>query len=189
MAHADPPTDAQVIVQVLAGDQAQYRLLVERHHRAVFNAAYRLLGNRDEAADITQEAFWRAYRALASFQQNRPLSPWLCRIAINLALNRLKQTRPVASLDDDRRRPGLDIPDSAGEPLGRLLQTERQTRLRQAILALPPEQRAVIELRHFQEQSYREIARTLGISAANVKSRLFRARQKLRELLEKAGQN
>ena len=84
MASADKLTDAQIVGQVLTGDQAQYGLLVERHQRAVFNAAYRLLGNQEEAADIAQDAFLRAYQALASFQRDKPLAPWLCRIAINL---------------------------------------------------------------------------------------------------------
>jgi RNA polymerase sigma-70 factor (ECF subfamily) len=184
VALTDTLTDAQLIAQVLAGDQAAYRPLVERHQQAVYNAAYRLLGHRDEAADTTQEAFLRAYRALASFQPDKPLAPWLCRITINLALNRLKRQRPALSLDDDRHQAGLELPDSQVEPQARLLQTERQQILRQAILQLPPEQRAVIELRHFQELSYEEIAANLDLSRANVKSRLFRARQKLRQILE-----
>jgi RNA polymerase sigma-70 factor (ECF subfamily) len=184
VAQADAPTDAQLITQILAGSQARYRLLVERHQQAVYNAAYRLLGNRDEAADITQDAFLRAYRALDTFQQDKSLAPWLCRIAINLALNRLKRQRPTLSLDDERQNPGLDLPDASAEPQAGLLRSERQQALRQAILDLPPEQRVVIELRHFQEQSYEEIAAGLNISLANVKSRLFRARQKLRQMLE-----
>ncbi len=181
----DSPTDAQLITQVLAGNQAKYRLLVERHHRAVFNAAYRLLGQREEAADISQDAFLRAYQALDRFHLDKPLAPWLCRIAINLALNRLKQQRPTLPLEDDRGGYKLEVPDSSAEPQANLLRVERQQMVRQAILALPPEQRAVIELRHFQEQSYEEIAAGLDISLANVKSRLFRARQKLRTILDK----
>ena len=185
MAQADQPTDAQLIADVLAGNQAEYRLLVERHHQAVFNAAFRLLGQREDAADVTQDTFLQAYRALDSFQQDKPLAPWLCRIAINLALNRLKRQRPVLSLDGDQDKPGPEIPDASVEPQAELLRTERQQILRQAILALPLEQRVVIELRHFQEQSYDEIAASLDISLANVKSRLFRARQRLKQILEK----
>ena len=185
MASADIPTDAQLVAKVVAGDQSCYRLLVERHHRAVFNAAYRLLGQPEEAADVTQETFIRAYQALERYQRDKPLAPWLCRIAINLALNRLKQQRPALSLDDDPAEAPLEIPDLSVEPQTQLLQQERQERLRQAILALPPEERTIIELRHFQEQSYEEIAGSLNLSLANVKSRLFRARQKLRQFLEK----
>ncbi len=185
MTPADKPTDAEIVAQVLAGDQAQYRLLVERCQRVVFNAAYRLLGNREEAADVTQDTFLRAYQALASFQPDKPLAPWLCRIAINLSLNRLKRQRPALSLDDDRHSPALELSDSSAEPQANLLQAERQHILRQAILTLPPEQRAVIEMRHFQGHTYDEIAAELNISLPNVKSRLFRARKKLRQILEK----
>jgi RNA polymerase sigma-70 factor (ECF subfamily) len=184
VAPADKPTDAQVVNQVLAGDQAQYRLLVERHQRAVYNAAYRLVGHYDEAADVAQEAFIRAYQALTTFQRDKPMRPWLCRIAINIALNRLKQQRPVLSLDDDRQSPALEVPDVSSEPQRNLLRAEQQRLLRHAILALPPEQRVVIELRHFQGLSYDDIGASLNLSLANVKSRLFRARKKLRQILE-----
>lgn len=184
MAPADKTTDAQAVAQVLAGIQAGYRLIVDRHQRAVFNAAYRLLGNRDEASDITQDTFLRAYQALSSFQQDKPLAPWLCRIAINLSLNRLKRQRPTLSLDDDQHGPAFEIPDSSTEPQANVLHLEQQQMLRQAILVLPPEQRVIIELRHFQGRSYDELAAELDLSLANVKSRLFRARKKLRQILE-----
>jgi RNA polymerase sigma-70 factor (ECF subfamily) len=144
-----------------------------------------LLGQHEEAADVTQETFVRAYQALARYQQAKPLAPWLCQITINLALNRLKQRRPALSLDDNSGEAPLEIPDFSAEPQAWFLQQERQEWLRQAILALPPEERTIIELRHFQEQSYEEIAGSLNLSLANVKSRLFRARQKLRQFLEK----
>jgi len=111
------------------------------------------------------------------------MTPWLCRIAINLSLNALKRRKHTLSLDDDRQGAPLEVPDLSAEPQRRLLQDERQRQLRQAILALPPEQRAVIELRHFQELSYEEMAQSLDISLANVKVRLFRARKKLKEIL------
>ena len=185
MASPDKLTDSQIVGQVLTGNQSQYGLLVEHHQRAVFNAAYRLLGNREEAADITQDAFLRAYQALDSFQRDKPLAPWLCRIAINLSLNRLKKQRATLSLNEERDGMAQEVADSSSEPQAKLLQAEQQQRLRQAILALPSEQRVVIELRHFQALSYEEIAAQLDISLANVKSRLFRARKKLRQILEK----
>jgi len=178
------PTDAEVVTRVLAGDQNQYQILVERHYRPVFNAAYRLLGNQAEADDIAQDAFWRAYQALATFQRDAPLAPWLCRIAINLSLNLLKRRQPTLSLDNPGSGRPLAVSDWSAEPQRQLLHAEQQGELRQALLALPPEQRAIIELRHFQEQSYEEIAAALNISLANVKVRLFRARKKLRQLLQ-----
>ena len=178
-------TDSQIADQVLAGNQTQYQILVERHHRAVFNAAYRLLGNQAEASDITQDTFLRAYKALDTFRPGASMSPWLRQIAINLSLNALKKRKHALSLDTEQRGTALEIPDFSAEPQRRLLQNEQQDELRQAILTLPPEQRAVIELRHFQELSYQEIAKILDISLSNVKVRLFRARKKLKEILEK----
>lgn len=177
-------SDTEIVDRVLAGDQTQYQILVERHYRVVFNAAYRLLGNQAEAADTTQEAFLRAYQALDTFQRGAPMSPWLSRIAVNLAINLLKGRRPTLSLDDDSCGTPLDLPDLSTEPQRNLLRAEQQRELRRAILALSPQQRAVIELRHFQEQSYQEIAASMNISLANVKVRLFRARKKLRQILQ-----
>ncbi len=187
MTDLSEPTDGQLVAQVLAGQQAAYRLIVERHQQAVYNAAYRLVGHQDEAADITQDAFLRGYQALASFQKDRSLAPWLCRISINLALNRLKQRRPTISLEADTNRTVFEIPDQSAEPQVRLLKAEKQVAIRRALLELPAEQRLLIELRHFQGLSYEEIAKELELSLANVKVRLFRTRKKLRKILEKRG--
>ncbi len=184
----DQPTDAAIIEQVLAGDSAPFRLLVERYQRAVFNASYRLVGDHHQAADIAQEAFVRAYRSLHTFRRDAPLAPWLCRIAINLSLNWLKRQRPELSLEERLEKHALELPDLSDEPQRRLLQGERQQSVREAVLALPPDQRAVIELRHFQELSYQEMAQILGISVSNVKVRLFRARKHLRQILEGVGE-
>ncbi len=179
-------SDGNLVEQTLAGDNAAFRALVERHSAAVFNTAYRLLGNRADAADTAQDTFLRAYRALNTFRTDAPLKPWLCRIAANVALNRLKRRKPTVSLDDHPAgSEPLAIPDFSAEPQRTLLRAERDRALRQAILALPPDQRTIIELRHFQELSYAEIADTLKISVANVKVKLFRARKALRRYLQK----
>ena len=184
MAHAETATDAQLVAQILAGEQDNYRYLIERHQRAVYNAAYRLLGNPDESADIAQDTFLRAYQALDRYQPDKPIAPWLCRIAINLALNRLKQRRPTLSLDDQQEgQPAREVADVSAEPQAHILQAEKHETLRRAILALPPAQRVVIELRHFQEYSYEEIANMLNNSISSVKSRLFRARKNLLAIL------
>jgi len=177
-------SDGNLVERTLAGDDTAFRVLVERHTGAVFNTAYRLLGNRTDAADAAQDTFLREYRALHTFRTDAPLKPWLCRIAANVSLNRLKRRQPTVSLDDHPA--GTDppaIPDFSAEPQRELLKSERERELRTAILALPPDQRTIIELRHFQELSYAEIAATLEISVANVKVKLFRARKKLRILL------
>lgn len=179
--------DRRLIERTLAGDDGAFGQLVERHQRAAFNIAYRLLGNREEAKDVAQEAFWRAYRALSGFDLSRPLTPWLYRIVTNLSLNRLRRNPPPA-ISLDAPPPGqpadtepLPVPDPAAGPRERLLQAEAQARIREAILALAPADRAVVELRHFQGLSYEEIAAVTGATLSSVKSRLFRARRKLRE--------
>ena len=179
--------DRRLIERTLAGDDGAFGQLVERHQRVTFNIAYRLLGDREEAKDVAQEAFWRAYRGLSGFDLSRPLTPWLYRIVTNLSLNRLRRKRPP-TVSLDAPPPGqpedagpLPVPDPGYGPTDRLLQAEAQARIRRAILALPPADRAVVELRHFQGLSYEEIAAVTGATLSSVKSRLFRARRKLRE--------
>jgi len=179
-------SDGELVTKTLAGDDAAFRVLVERHTGVVFNTAYRLLGNRADAADAAQDAFLRAYHALDTFRPDAPLRPWLCRIAANVALNRLRRRKPTVSLDGDSS--GADsvaVPDVSAEPQRAVLRAERDRELRAAILALPPDQRTIIELRHFQEFSYAQIAAALDISEANVKVKLYRARRKLRQILQK----
>jgi len=178
-------SDGNLVEKTLAGDDSAFRTLVERHTGAVFNTAYRLLGNRADAADTAQETFLKAYRALNTFRRDAPLKPWLCRIAANTALNRLKRRRHTLSLD--AHPPDADpiaVPDVSAEPQRAVLAAERDRELRAAILALPPDQRTIIELRHFQELSYAAIADTLEISVSNVKVKLFRARKKLHRMLQ-----
>jgi RNA polymerase sigma-70 factor (ECF subfamily) len=180
--------ERRLIERTLAGDDTAFGQLVERHQRNVYNIAYRMLGNREEAREVAQEAFWRAYRNLHGFDRDRPFAPWLYRIVTNLSLNRLRRNPPpTVSLDAPSNQPGGGappaVPDASPGPPERLLQAETQVQIRQAILALPPADRMVIELRHFQALSYGEIAAATGSSVGSVKSRLFRARRRLQAQL------
>jgi RNA polymerase sigma factor (sigma-70 family) len=158
--------------------------LVRRHQSAVYNIAYRLVGEQQTALDLAQESFVRAFSALDSFDRARPFAPWINRIATNTALNWLERKRvPTVPLERDDTDRTLEIPDESNEPARVFLASEQNAQVRRAILGLPPRQRAVIELRHFQELSYEEIAATLGIALSDVKSDLFRARQQLRRSL------
>lgn len=181
--------DAQLVTLTLGGHTNAYGELVRRYQSAVYNVVYRLIGDQQEALDLAQEAFVRAYTALASFDRARPFGPWIGRIATNVALNWAQRRRvPTVSLrygnDDDAEE--VLLPDSTSDPERVYLAGERQARLRQAILALPPHYRAVIELRHFQDRSYEEIAIALAIPLSDVKSFLFRARRLLRQSLEES---
>lgn len=169
--------DAQLVAQVLLGNRDAFGALVRRHQTLAYNIALRIVGNRADALDVTQDAFVRAYDALASFDATRPFAPWLSAIVTNLALNYVQRKHPALSLEEsESAAPQLD-------PTQRALENEQQARVRAALLELPPLWRAVIELRHFQEMSYQEIADTLALPLSDVKSHLFRARQKLKQLL------
>ncbi len=176
-------SERELIGLVLRGRDDAYGELVRRYQTTVYNIAYRLVGERQDALDLSQEAFVRAYQALDSFDVSRPLGPWLYRIVTNLTLNHL-QLRRVPTVPLEPETGESPLPDDAAEPERVYLRGERQTQLRQAILALPPHYRAVIELRHFQELSYDEMAATLEIPLSDVKSHLHRARQLLRQWLE-----
>lgn len=173
--------EEQLIGLARAGQTAAYGELVRRYQSLVFNVALRLCGDPEEAADLSQEAFLRAYRALPTFEAGRPFKPWIARIVTNLTLNRLQQNRQAVSLETFW--PGdmeAAFANSTAEPEKLVLTRERQNAIRQALLALPPAFRAVIELRHFQELSYEEIAATLNLPLSDVKSNLFRARRLLK---------
>jgi RNA polymerase sigma-70 factor (ECF subfamily) len=179
--------DHQLVALTLNGRPDAYGELVRRHQTSVYNIAYRLAGDRQEALDLAQEAFVRAFTALASFDRQRPFGPWIGRIATNVTLNWLQRlqvlTVPLAREPLDERVEAQQLPDFSTEPERVYLAGELQAQLRQAIVALPPRYRAVIELRHFQECSYAEIAEVLHLPISDVKSDLFRARRLLRSLL------
>lgn len=172
-------TDAQLVALALRGNREAYGELVRRHQTPAYNVARRIVGDSQDALDVTQDAFVRAYDALASFDRARPFAPWLYTIVTNLALNFAQRRRPVISLDVE-----IESRDTAATPEQHVLASERQQRVREALLQLPPAWRAVVELRHFQDMSYDEIAVALGIPVSDVKSHLFRARQKLKTLFE-----
>jgi len=162
------------------GDQDAFGELVQLHQSAVFNVAYRMLGNRQDAEDAAQEAFVRAYNAFDTFDAERPLRPWLKRIVTNLCINRIKATRPTLSLENGLPPPKEPKPGPETQTAIR----ERDALIRAAILSLPLRYRAAIELRHFQDLSYEEIAESLDKPLSTVKSDLFRARKMLAEKLK-----
>ncbi|MEW5829092.1 MAG: sigma-70 family RNA polymerase sigma factor [Chloroflexota bacterium] len=162
------------------GEQEAFSEIVRAHQRAVFNVAYRLLGNARDAEDAAQEALLRAYQFFDKFDADRPLGPWLKRITVNVCLNRLERIPPAASLDEGLPPPPDPHPGPEAETVKRL----HDERIRKEILSLPPRYRVIIELRHFQELSYEEIARELDRPLSDVKSDLFRARKLLAERLK-----
>jgi RNA polymerase sigma-70 factor (ECF subfamily) len=156
-------------------------MLVQTHQAAVFRLAYLLLGDADEAADIAQEAFIRAYRSLRRFDESRPLRPWLLRIASNLSRNRRRSLgRYFAALQRLGRTDVSNHPDIEAEA-GR----QRDARaLWQAVQRLHSSDQQIVYLRYFLELSVDETAAVLEIAPGTVKSRLHRALRRLREVIE-----
>jgi RNA polymerase sigma-70 factor (ECF subfamily) len=179
----EPASERELIECTRRGECDAYGELVRRHQTVVYNIAYRLVGERQAALDLAQETFVHAYQALASFDATRPFAPWIRRIATNLALNWLERNRvSLVSLESEAE--DISSPDHSCEPERAYLELEQTDVVRRAILSLSLRQRAMIELRHFQELSYQDISATLHLPLSDVKSDLFRARQRLRAYLE-----
>jgi len=168
--------DRELVLRSRAGDRTAFGVLVRRHQRRIFGLALRLLRNPDDADDLVQETFLRAWRALDRFDPERPLAPWLLRIATNRALTALQAGKRRATEELDERIPA---PDPSPEE-----HTERRrlhARIRRAAAELPEEQRAILALRVGESLSYCEIADVLDIPVGTVMSRLARARETLRK--------
>ena len=165
-----------LVNRVLGGDKPCFGILVERYQDVLFNLALRTVGDFDEAQDITQTAFVKAYRSLGSFDPHRRFFSWIYRITLNESLSTAKARRPHESIPDS-------LATSAPDALELLDRKERYHQLNSAIKALPELYRRVVELRHRSELSYREIADVLDIPEKTVKSRLFSARRQLAETL------
>jgi RNA polymerase sigma-70 factor (ECF subfamily) len=183
--------DRDLILRAQRGDVDAFGELVRRYQSAVFNVAYRLVGNRSDAEDAAQETFLKAFRAIERFDLERPLAPWLKRITTNHCLNWLQTSRAkTTSVVTDMQFPGQETltMDSYAQskplPEQTIISQETAEQIRTAIWQLPAHYRAVIELRHFQNLSYDEMAETLARSVSNVKSDLFRARKQLAEKLK-----
>lgn len=165
-------SDRECALRTRRGDVQAYGELVRRYQASVFNVCYRLMGERRDAEDMAQEAFVRAYERLATYDVDRPFGPWMRRVAANLCLNRLSRRDVVhVPLDEDH-----DHPDGrAGEARGG--GENRAAGVRAALESLSPQQRIVIELRHFQDMTYEEISRATRLSVSQVKTHLYRGRR------------
>lgn len=171
------PTDRDLIQRARRGANDAFGELVTRYQTGVFNVCYRMLHERGEAEDLTQETFMRAYDRLHTFDLEREFGPWIRRVAANLCLNHLEAQKVTAPLDEERDA------DESQRPERQVEVKERSAQVRTALASLPPHYRAVVELRHYQELSYDEIAAELNIPLSDVKSHLFRARKILAEQL------
>lgn len=172
--------DALLVDACLSGKREAFDLIVQRHQRRVYQLCYRFAGNHEDASDLAQDAFIRAYRGLRSFKGNAAFSTWLYRVAVNVCLNRVGTRTPMRFLT-------LDAADRADVRVERvdamLLRGERAAELRAAIARLPRKQRAALILRVYHELPHEEIAAILGSSVGAVKANFFHALANLRKLL------
>ena len=171
------------------GDLAAFNDLVRKYEKQVYNFAYRLTGNYDDANDVAQDAFLRVFNAIGTFRGDASFSTWLFRITTNVFLDERKRSKahPHTSLDEylelDESSVARQIEDPSPTPEAVLEEGERAQLLQEAIGGLSPDQRAVVTLYHGQQKSYEEIAEIMDLPIGTVKSRLNRARLALKEKL------
>lgn len=172
--------DGALASAAAAGAREAFDVIVERHRRAVYRLCYRFAGNHEDASDLAQEVFIRAYRGLPRFKGESALGTWLHRIGVNVCLNRVGAAMPQAGVLDAERH----VDGGAADPVDSMVAEERRGRVRAAIARLPRRQRSVLILRVYQELPHREIARVLGSSVGAVKTNFFHALVNLKRLLQ-----
>ncbi len=183
--------DVALVELARAGDQAAFEKLVRQYDRQIFRTAQHITQNREDAEDITQDVFLKAYRKLDQFQGNSKFSTWLTRIAVNESLMRLRKrkTSRTVSMDQDVQTEEGSIPrdfaDWSPNPEQNFTQSELSEILKKTIAGLAPGFRTVFTLRDIENLSTEETAEALGLSVPAVKSRLLRARLQLRERLSR----
>ena len=158
------------------GDTRAFNRLVLKWEKTIFNIALRMLQDREEAAEATQEVFLLAFRGIRRFRRDSKFSTWMYRIVLNHCLTRIKQRPPGThfSLEDEREALGPAQQLRVSETqVGELMRREQQRRVTAALLRLPPDQQAVIELKFFQEKTFEEIAAILDVPLGTIKSRLY----------------
>jgi RNA polymerase sigma-70 factor (ECF subfamily) len=177
--------DDELVRRAQADDERAFGELVTRYESKVYSLGIKMLRNPEDAEDVLQDTFLRAYRGLKSFKGNSTFSTWIYRITANSALMRLRKKQlPTVSIEDaDERDAPITIADWAPGPVEQLLTQETRDAMQQAIEALPPEFRQVFVLRDVEGLSNGEVAEILDLSVAAVKSRLHRARLKVRNRL------
>ena len=176
--------EAQIVNKVLRGDVNAFEKLVVEYEKNVYAIAQRMTGNPEDAADMTQETFIKAYNSLSAFRGDRKFSVWLYRIATNVCLDflRSRSRKPTVSLsveDDEGEETQLDIADESQSPEALLERGLTRDAVRRGLEQLSPEYRQILLLREIQGLSYEEIADTLDLEVGTVKSRIFRARKRL----------
>jgi RNA polymerase sigma-70 factor (ECF subfamily) len=171
--------DSVLLQRYRDGDVDAFRRLVVRYQRPVYNAAFWVLRNADDAEDVAQTVFMRLAEKSDDYDPQHKLFSWIYRMAVNEALNARRRFGREEALDEDAELPD----DGSRQPEQQLHDSQRSERVRAALMKMNVADRTVLTLRHFSELSYREIGDVLGLDEKTVKSRLFEARQRLRVML------
>jgi RNA polymerase sigma-70 factor (ECF subfamily) len=192
MADSTEGSDAAAVEQTLAGDQDAFRVLVERHSRSLFGLAFRMSRNEQDAEEIVQDTFVRAYRKLGQFESRANFKTWLYRITVNCALDRMRKRRteeehreiPKAVSEETERHEWENRAHEGPAPDRLMLSVELKEQIEQALRTLSAAERAAFVMRHWEGCGIDEIGRALNVRQNAAKNTVFRAVQKLRRLLE-----
>ena len=177
-------SDEELVAKAKKNDRRAFEVLINRHEKMVFNLAYRMLGNREDAEDAAQDSFIRLYHSIAKFRGQAKFTTWLYRIVSNVCLSKLSASaarQNFVELDAETEAIYSDVSDWKNTPENILLKEESKQIVRELVRLLPPAYRVVINLYHLEGSSYAEIAQILGLPEGTVKTHLFRAREALKK--------
>lgn len=181
------PTDEELVEAVQGGDPSAFDVLVERWDRRLRRAIYRVVGSEEEARDLSQEAFLKAFRGLGGFKREARFSSWLYQIALNLSRDRLRRRRGRVHVSYDDWLGEEKRPTSAPNALQLVEASDLSRAVAAAVAALPHEQREVVVLKEYEGMTFLEIAQVLDVPLSTVKTRLYRGLVQLRQRLESQG--
>lgn len=182
--------EKKLIARILKGDHDAFAQIVTAYEDKVYHLCFRMCGDRDQAQDLAQEAFIKAWRGLAFYKHEASFSTWLYRLTSNVCIDHLRRQKrrtAVSLTADDEENTQLDVPDLAPTPEEKVLESQLHQAVSDAMGRLPEDFRLVLTLRVVEERSYDEIAEIMDLKPGTVKSRLARAREKLRKILLESG--
>lgn len=181
--------DFKLVQSAIDGNEKAYTMLLSRYRNSVFHAMYKMVNNRDDADDLTIEAFGKAFRKLPTYAPNYAFSTWLFKIAINNCIDHIRKKRLVTlSMDDtimdSDREYSHNIRDYQPDPEQMMMHDQKLNHVRRLVDKMNVKYRTMIELRYYEELSYEEIAQELGLPLGTVKAQLFRAKEILSQQLQ-----
>ena len=183
------PEELELIKRAAGGDDTAFEQLVNQYQKSVYNLAFRMCGNADDAFDLSQEAFLNAWKGLKGFQFQSSFSTWLYRLTSNVCLSYLRSKKRKSAvslvfLDDEEEEQEWEIADSAPLPEEQTISKEERRQVESALNSLEVEYREALALSVYSDLSYQQIAEIQGVQEGTVKSRIFRAREKIRRIIQ-----